>query len=324
MRKARGRVLLGLLLFIVVLTIYTVWDNNRIKVVEQDIVIDNLPDTFEGYKILQITDLHEKEFGENQEKLIEKINAIDYDSIVFTGDMLLVADSTNYVPIYELLDGINNKEHALFVPGNSDPLTYVYRLDNKMIKHEFIEGLEERGVKLLESIYSVREGDYYLHFVDFEVSTLDTRKRAAIPTGEKLANYVRHHNQLLDEITKLDTTTQSDVLIGLNHYPVVDAKIDQLMNNQNNVFRDYDLIMAGHYHGGQFRLPFIGALFVPEPYYDHGGLFPPKDRVKGLWEYKKTKQYVSAGLGSSQTVSFLKFRFLNTPEINILTLKKKE
>lgn len=323
MRKAGGRVLLGVLLFIVVLTIYAVWDNNRIKVVEQDIVIDNLPDIFEGYKILQITDLHEKEFGENQENLIKEINAIDYDSIVFTGDMLLVADSTNYEPIYELLEGINNKEHALFVPGNSDPMTYVYRLDNKMIKHEFIEGLEERGVKLLESIYSVRKGDNYLHFVDFEVSILDTRKRAAIPTGEKLANYVRHRNQLLDEITKLDTTAKSEVLIALNHYPVVDAKIDQIINNPNQIFRDYDLIIAGHYHGGQIRLPFIGALFVPEPYYELSGLFPPQNRVKGLWEYKQTKQYVSAGLGSSQFVSFLKFRFLNTPEINVLTLRGK-
>jgi predicted MPP superfamily phosphohydrolase len=323
MRKAGGRVLLGVLLFIVVLTIYTVWDNNRIKVVEQDIIIDNLPDTFEGYKILQITDLHEKEFGEKQENLIKEINAIDYDSIVFTGDMLLVADSTNYTPIYELLDGIKNKRNALFVPGNSDPLTYAYDLNNKMIKHEFIEGLEERGVKLLESIYSVKKGESYLHFADFEVSTLDTRKRAAIPKEEKLANYVVHRNQLLDKITKLDNTTQSDVLIALNHYPIVDAKIDQIINNPNQIFRDYDLILAGHYHGGQIRLPFIGALFVPEPYYERSGLFPPQDRVKGLWEYKQTKQYVSAGLGSSQFISILKFRFFNTPEINVLTLREK-
>jgi predicted MPP superfamily phosphohydrolase len=40
--------------------------------------------------------------------------------------------------------------------------------------------------------------------------------------------------------------------------------------------------MAGHYHGGQFRIPFVGALFVLEAWYEKSGLFPPQDRVKGL------------------------------------------
>ncbi|KKI91419.1 hypothetical protein WQ54_14670 [Bacillus sp. SA1-12] len=324
MGKAVGKVIICLLLMLIILVSYTVWDNNRITVVKQDIEIENLPTEFENYKILQITDLHEKEFGDNQLKLIEKINAIDYDAIFLTGDLLSDKISTNYKPIYELLDGINNKENAIFVPGNSDPWTYVYDLDHNMIKHEFIEGLEKRGVKLLESFHTVKKGNSYLHFVDFELSTLDTGKRAAIPKGERLANHVRHQNQLLGEMSKFDSANSSDTLIALTHYPVVDAKIDQLINDRTRKFRDYDLIIAGHYHGGQIRLPFIGALFVPEPYYDNGGLFPPQDRVKGLWEYKGTKQYVSAGLGSSKTISFLKFRLFNTPEINVLTLKKKD
>jgi len=45
--------------------------------------------------------------------------------------------------------------------------------------------------------------------------------------------------------------------------------------------------------------------------------------VKGLWEYKQTKQYVSAGLGTSDAIPFLKFRLFNPPEINVLTLKSK-
>ncbi|MBZ5749679.1 metallophosphoesterase [Metabacillus rhizolycopersici] len=324
MRKAGGRVLVGLLLFLVVLIIYTIWDNNRIKVVEQDIAINNLPDEVDGFKILQVTDLHEKQFGENQGKLIEKINAIDYDVIVFTGDMLISGTSNNYAPIYSLLEGIDNKEHALFVPGNSDPRTYVYDEDMNLKKHEFIEGMEKRGVKLLESIRTVETESTDIHFVDFELSILDPQKQAAIPTNARIAKYVQHRNQLRNEMSKLDAANDSDVVIALNHYPIVDARIDQIMNNPANLFRKYDLIMAGHYHGGQIRLPFIGALFVPEPYYENGGLFPPQDRVKGLWEYKQTKQYVSAGLGSSKTISFLKFRLFNTPEINVLKLKRKE
>ncbi|MCM3650403.1 metallophosphoesterase [Metabacillus litoralis] len=325
MRKAGGKVLLGLLLLFIVLVFYTVWDNNRIKVVEQDIVIENLADELEGYKILQITDLHEKVFGENQERLIEKINSIDYDVIVFTGDMLISGTSDNYAPIYALLEGIDNKEHALFIPGNSDPKNYVFDQDKNLKKHEFIEGMESRGVHLLESFHSVEKGSSHIHFVDFELSILDLQNRLPIPTEVKSArrSIIQHYNLLLDEMSKLESANDSDVLIALNHYPVVDARIDQIKNNPANIFREYDLIMAGHYHGGQIRLPFIGALFVPEPYYERSGLFPPQDRVKGLWEYKQTKQYVSAGLGSSQTVSFLKFRLFNPPELNVLTLKGK-
>ncbi|MBO1512381.1 metallophosphoesterase [Metabacillus bambusae] len=323
MNKAGGRVLLSIVLMIVVLFIYTLWDNNRIKVVNQEILIENLPDDLDGFKIVQITDLHEKEFGENQGRLIKKINSIDYDSIVFTGDMLISGSSHNYQPFYSLIDGIHNKDHALYVPGNSDPSNYVVDGKKHLKKHEFIEGMEARGVKLLESIYTVEEGSSNIQIIDFELSTLDPQKRAAIPTEAKSSLYEQHQNQLLAEMSMLDSAIDTDVIIALNHYPVVDAKIDQLKSDPNRKFRDYDLIMAGHYHGGQIRLPFIGALFVPEPYYERSGLFPPQNRVKGLWEYKKTKQYVSAGLGSSKTVSFLKFRLFNTPEINVLTLKKK-
>jgi predicted MPP superfamily phosphohydrolase len=321
--KKKASITLGILLIIFSLTIYTVWDNNRINIVEQEILIKSLPVEFEGFKILQITDLHEKEFGHNQERLLEKINSIDYDAIVFTGDMLIDGNSKNYDPFYNLIEGITNKEHALFVPGNSDPKSYVYIHENGVKKHEFIKGMEKRGVKLLESIYSVESGASDLHFVDFEQSILDPQKRAALPTDAKEAAYVQHRNQLLEEISKLELKKDTDVWIALNHYPVVDARIDQLINHPHYVFRNYDLIMAGHYHGGQIRLPFVGALFVPEPYYENSGLFPPQNRVKGLWEYKQINQYVSVGLGSSQTISFMKFRLFNTPEINLLTLSKE-
>lgn len=318
MNKGKGRIILGLLLTVLILIAYTYWDNNRIKIVEQEIGIDNISDDINGYRILQISDIHEKVFGENQENLIEKINSIEYDAIVFTGDMLINGDSKNYQPIYKLVEGIKNKDLALFVPGNSDPVSYVFDDKGKLRKHQFIEGLDMRGVKYLESIHTVVRGTSSIHFVDFELSVLDTQN--GLLEGDAIA-FIQHRNQLLKEMVKLDSAKPTDVVIALNHYPIIDARIDLLKINPNAVFRAYDLIIAGHYHGGQIRLPLIGALFVPEAYYERSGLFPPQDRVKGLWEYKQTKQYVSTGLGSSQTISFLKFRLFNTPEINLLTIK---
>lgn len=300
-------VLLSLLLL--VLTVYTFLDNNRTIIVEQQIVVDDLSEELDGFTILQITDLHEKEFGENQKRLISKINSLTYDAIIFTGDMLDNTNSENYKPFYDLIEGIEDKENAWFVPGNADPLSYMAGK-----KSEFISGMEKRGVKLLEKIETVTKGDSEIHFVDFEMSI---RK---FNFEEKLT--VLHPHQM-NELPELNDFKDSDVLIALSHYPVVDNRIDSITSDPKYVMRNFDLIIAGHYHGGQIRLPLIGALFVPEAWDVNNGLFPPQNRVKGLWEYKGIKQYVSTGLGSSDAISFLKFRLFNTPEINLLTLKKK-
>lgn len=294
----KGRLLLISLGICVLIVIYTIWDNNRIKVVEQEIEIEDLPREFEGFKILQISDLHEKTFGYKQERLIRKINSINYDVIALTGDLLSNVDSENYSPTYDLLDGINNKEHILFVPGNTDPFPYVVNSDRSISKNPFLLGMESRGVHLLDSVYTVDKENASIYFVNFDLS-------------------------ILEPASQLDKLKKNDLLVVLNHYPVVDKRIKQLNEDPHSYVSNYDLIIAGHYHGGQIRVPFIGALFIPEPYYPNNGLLPPQDRVKGLWEYNGTKQYVSAGLGSSNAIPFLKFRFMNPPEINLLTFTKK-
>ncbi|MFC0560087.1 metallophosphoesterase [Halalkalibacter alkalisediminis] len=322
--------MVGLLFVFVVLLVFIIWDNNRIIVVEQEIGIENLPGELEGFTILQVSDLHEKEFGKRQKKLINSINNIHYDAIVFTGDMLDSDRSTHYQPFYDLIEGIYNKEHAIYVPGNADPNNYISQPQNPFDKHDFIKGMEERGVYLLESIHSIQNGQSHIHFVEFELSILDWESKIkeldsrAEPNNEVTKKYLNHLRNLYNEISLLDHLEHTDdAIIALNHYPIVDARIDFIKSHPEYMFRNFDLILAGHYHGGQIRLPFLGALFVPEPWYDRNGLFPPQDRVKGLWEYERTKQYVSTGLGSSDAIPFLQFRFLNPPEINLLTLTKK-
>src|SRR5690625_584982 len=148
MKKILLRFIVSLLVIFGSLVIYTFWDNNRTKVVEQDVIIDHLPTELENFTIIQITDLHEKEFGKNQKRLIKKLNKIDYDVLVLTGDILDGVDSANYEIVYAILEGINNKENVFFVPGNSDPPSY--ELTPSFGKSEFVKGMEERGVRFLE------------------------------------------------------------------------------------------------------------------------------------------------------------------------------
>lgn len=325
MKKAR-RILLGVLLLFFALVIYIIWDNNRITVAEQEIPINNLPQELKNFRILQISDLHEKQFGKNQKKLIDAINSIEYDAIVFTGDMLDSTDSTNYQSFYSLLEGINNKENAWYVPGNADPDSY--QTEPAFGKSKFIKGMEERGVSLLEAIDTVEVNGAAIHFANLELAIIKNPESigningVVYPAYTSDKQYLTYQRQLWEELNA-EYPTESDVVIALNHYPVPDARIDYIKKDANTIWRDFDLIMAGHYHGGQIRLPFIGALFIPDPWYDPNSFFPPQDRVKGLWEYEQTKQYVSTGLGSSDAISFMKFRLFNPPEINLLTLVQK-
>ncbi|MFS0861475.1 metallophosphoesterase [Fredinandcohnia sp. 179-A 10B2 NHS] len=320
--------MIAIFISIIAITVYTIWDNKRIKIVEQEIVIDNLPVELEGYTILQVSDLHEEVFGKSQARLIDKINSVPYDAIVFTGDMLVSKTSKNYSTFYNLLDGIENKEVAYFVPGNTDPQSYYVNKEGQFLKVDFIKEMEKRGVKLLESFQSVEIRNSKVHFVNFEISILNDSYIQS--TNKKIESkslsytgHLEYYLQLYQKIKAIKYNKDMDVIIALNHYPIVDARIDSIAADSANTLMNYDLIIAGHYHGGQIRLPFIGAVFVPEAWDENNGFFPPQDRVKGLWEYKNIKQYVSAGLGSSNARPYLNFRFLNTPEINVLTLKGK-
>ena len=101
-------ILAVIVIILVVVVIYNKKVNNSIKVVEEAIIIENLPDEFKDFKILQITDLHSKEFGEDNIYLINLINSIDYDIIIFTGDMANTGEE-NYSAFYNLVKGIDRK-----------------------------------------------------------------------------------------------------------------------------------------------------------------------------------------------------------------------
>jgi uncharacterized protein len=114
-RKTRSIALFAVLLVFAGSTVYNVYDNQRFIVVQQEIAIDRRPKSFDGFKILQISDLHGRYFGENQANLINTINNLDYDMVAFTGDMNASTakdDSlSNSQAILDLLDGIEKKAY---------------------------------------------------------------------------------------------------------------------------------------------------------------------------------------------------------------------
>lgn len=269
--------MLSILIFIIGIILYNVYDNNRIVLVKEEVEIKNLPTSFNNFKILQLADLHGKMFGENQKNLIDKINNIDYDVIAITGDMI-DNDSDDYRPLIELLEGIENKEYIFYVPGNHGP--------------EFFDKLGDLGCIPLDKPYEMKRGNDKVVVFDF-YDNLEFR----------------------DNIKEYESYTT----IGITHYPWNNSFYD---NAREHVGK-YDLVIAGHYHGGQIRIPFYGALFIPN--INDAEFFPKQSDVSGYNVYGDYKQYISRGLGASKLWNTnFKFRFFNTPEINLITLVKNK
>lgn len=326
-------IILCVLGFLVSTTVvYTVWDNNRVIVEKQDIYLDGLPKEFDGYRILQISDLHSKYFGEKQECLVTLINSLEYDCILFTGDMNKNVEEEykdTSKAFLSLVENLDNKKNMIWVDGNSDVSTIISiegfstgRLTSTG------ENLAKMGICILTEPVSIEANGRKIWFVPdmmnemtlntmYEKSSLDM-----MGISEELDEYqdIVSYGESLKQWNNYFKNNEDEVMIRVDHYPLQTNLTEDEWDNCG--FPNYDLSISGHYHGGQIRLPFIGALYIPSPTSGiNSGYFPEQIEVKGLNQFLNTQQYISAGLGSSSTISFLDFRLFNTPEINLLTLK---
>jgi len=303
----------GFLIVVGLVLIYNLYDNNRFIVKEESVYIEDLPTAFEGFTILQISDLHGKSFGRDQTNLTSRINSLDYDMIAFTGDMETV--TRGFQPFYTLLDGINNKDHMIYVNGNFDLAYNSLSGDVKSAGRK----LEEHGCTLLNRPYPlVRDGatiwlvnDIARHF-DFELPDALSSSH-----GEKEREVYVEYVTELTEISAQKKNGEANTVM-ITHIPFSPKDLEAVATG-SAIFRN-DLIIAGHYHGGQIRIPFYGAIFIPVRNDRAADWFPEQKYVSGLVEYDGIQQYVSRGLGTSR---MFPLRLFNTPEMNVITLRGK-
>jgi uncharacterized protein len=235
--------------------------------------IRGLPPAFDGFTILHLSDLHDKEFGTNGDELIGLIREEHFDMVALTGD-LVVGHAPKLTPALDLVAGLRaHANRPIFsVCGNHD-----WRLGRGA---EFNGRLREAGVRVLtnSSVPLERGPDHiWIVGVDDPVTSRD------------------HLDQALR-----DTNGDSPRLL-LCHSPQL---YPQAVKN------GLDLMLSGHTHGGQIRLPLLGAAFVPSMRF-----FPRWDY--GHFKTGTSTLIVSGGLGESG----LPIRFNMRPELALITLR---
>lgn len=281
-RKRRLIISAVLLTLILALIIWTVWGNTALQKSEYTISSDSLPSAFDGYRIAHISDLHNTEIGNNNDKLISMLKDTKPDIIAITGDMI-DSRNTNVDIALKFAERAVQIAPCYYVSGNHEArVLYAY----ETLK----AGLSELGVIILENkqIALEKSGE--------TVSLLGVMDPRFLP-----------NHLLTDSETTIDTAlkeikTDDNFSVLLSHRPeLFDVYVKHKVN----------LVLSGHAHGGQFRLPFIGGLMAPNQ-----GIFPKYD--SGLYTKDRTNMIVSRGIGNS----LFPFRFNNRPEIVLIELRK--
>ena len=209
--------------------------NNRLEVSEYTYETDALSFSFDGFRIVQLSDLHNKVFLRENEQLLREVRRLQPDIIVMTGDMIDGGTHTD-VPAAELL----MKQAAEIAP-----CYYVYG------NHEHLL-TQEQLTPFLEHI-----AEYGIHYLDNENAKVESK------TGQTLT--VIGIDDLSLQANILQTRADEaggDFKILLAHEP-------QLLH-ASYAPAGVDLVFSGHAHGGQFRIPFTGkGIWAPDQ-----GFFP--------------------------------------------------
>ena len=248
---------------------------------EYTVYNNDLPSGFDGIKIVHFSDIHYNRSitSDKVDKIIDEINLINADIVVFTGDLIdkdIVIKDSDYEYLTDAFSKINAKYGKYAILGNHD-----YDEMDKVIK-VFNDG----GFKYLENSYDI----------------IYNKNNEKIFVGG-----IGSVSYKIDDIDKtmeyFNSNDDIDYKIMLVHEPDIS---DEIVDNYN-----VSLILAGHSHNGQVRLPIIGALYTPphsKKYYDEHYMIDGTDL------------YISSGIG----VSTVNYRFWNRPSINFYRVNKNK
>lgn len=259
MRINLKKILYMMIILILIIVFWIIWGNTALELNTITINSTKLPSSFSGFKIAHVSDLHNAEFGNNNETLLKMLLDSNPDIIAITGD-LIDSRRTNIEIALKFARESVKIAPTYYVTGNHESRINEYEA--------LMEGLIQAGVIILqdESII-LKNGEETINLI-----------------GLKDPDFSPGNAQIITD-TKLKELIKDDESFSI------------LLSHRPELFEVYvenkiSLALSGHAHGGQFRLPIIGGLFAP-----HQGLLPKYDG--GLYTTDDTNMVVSRGLGNS-------------------------
>jgi predicted MPP superfamily phosphohydrolase len=237
-------------------------DNTTLQLTTYQISHKKIPSEFNGFRIAQVSDLHNAEFGEGNADLLALLSESDPDIIVFTGDQIDARRLDLDVAVHLAREAVKIAPCYLVTGNHEGSIPEIFQLNAE---------LDAAGViRLEDEILELRRGDDKLQLIGVNDPTMKGR---FLEIGQEAA---------MDEVLASLSPDFEGYTVLLSHHP----EYLELYSKHG-----IDLALCGHAHGGQVRLGNRGII-AP-----HQGLFPKYDA--GRYTMGKTDMILSRGLGNS-------------------------
>ncbi|MEF2690984.1 MAG: metallophosphoesterase [Bacilli bacterium] len=272
--KLKWKIIFGILIFILLLFICLRFIGTKGLIIkEYKVVNKNIDTSFYGFKIVHFSDLH---YGMSVDEkvlsnLVDKINKTKPDIVVFTGDL------------------IDKKKN--YTESDTKLLTKYLSKIKSSYGNYYVNGDDDENINSFDSI--MVNSNFKSLNNNYEVITSEKNKKILISGISTNANI-----KIFNDIFKDDDYSYKIIMM---HYP----------DNYDLISKyNFDLVLSGHSHNGQVRLPYIGALVKmnnSKKYYDP------------YYKINDTDMYISGGIGNSK----VNLRLFNTPSFNLYRLVDK-
>ena len=256
--------------------------DSRLDVSYYDITSEKLPEEFDNFKIAHISDYHNRPvIG-----LIEKIKSESPDIIAMTGDMTSDKKDESFMPAIELIQKLNAVAPCFIISGNHD----TWRSDYA----RYVAHCRKEGAYFLQNEY---------------LKIYKNNKFIIISGMEDVFTKVRAKSKIKESLKYFSLSDEFQILL-FHRANALDEVKDF----------GFDLILSGHLHGGQIRIPHYKGVFSPlSSIGNDESLFFPKYSY-GLYTFGNTSMIVNRGLGNPMIIP----RIFNRPELGIITLKSTQ
>ena len=292
MRRMLKPLIIVFVIFILILLYSRFIATNGLNIKEYKVVNEQITDSYHGLKVVHFSDLHYNSTIHEKELkvLVDKVNELKPDIIVYTGDLFTEKKSYDKDILINYLSKLEAKLGKYYVSGNHDtPM------------NDYQEIMNASGFKNMDNDYTLIYNESRQAILLSGISTCfegnSNKNKSGMPECDMGIKTAKVDSYLAD--TKEEGKPIYSIL--LMHEPDF---VDNI--NLNN----YDLVLSGHSHGGQVRLPIIGKIYTPigsKKYYD------------AHYTFNNTELYISSGIGNSG----LNLRFFNHPSFNFYRITNK-
>ncbi|MGN1370210.1 MAG: hypothetical protein ACI4WX_15170 [Aristaeellaceae bacterium] len=298
------------------------------------VTIANLPTDLDNFTVLHLSDLNGVELGDQQSAVKKAIGTRSgYGAVVLSGNM--VGKSGNVQPVLHLLAQLPSGTPVLLLPGDGDPPLYATSAHASLSAYaDWAQQLIDAGVIILDEPYAITAGKATVWFSPEILYTtdiastekawqnqIDVLKAQVEPLTLDQSALLRSAEFQVERMQrireKIAAMKEKDIQVAVSHMPVTAesvAKARAQATDKVFTMGRVSLTLSGGYCAGQWRIPGVGAVYVPEL-----GFFPADEAITGMSYISGMWQHISPGLGpGTEYPWFMPMRLFNSPGATML------